>query len=361
VKKIKVAMTLGFVVAFVAALAGESFGYPLFLNKSRKFGAKDCTFCHVAPEGGAPWNERGQWLIEEKARRGADAIDVEWLAEYKQVKKAGDAKTGDAKTEDKKAEDKKPADKDATPTAAGSVEQDLLKLERDWLDAYTKRDVAAMERIEADDFMITFPDGAVRTKADEIANLKKPAPEGQPPIFMTADTKVRVYGDAAVLTGKVIQKGTYAEGDRKGQDYSFQHRYTDVYVKRNGRWQVVASHLTGIAAPPSTQTSSQAVNAPRPATPATATTAVKVDPKIFDAYVGQYDTPFGLLNITKEGDRLFGQPNNDTKEELIPESETSFNVPAVGVKITFAKDASGQVTHMVLNVNGQEVQAKKTK
>ena len=87
----------------------------------------------------------------------------------------------------------------------------------------------------------------MRTKADEIANLKKPAPAGTPPIFMTADTKVRVYGDTAVLTGKVIKKGTYAEGPRKGQEYNFQYRYTDVYVKRNGRWQVVASHLTGLA------------------------------------------------------------------------------------------------------------------
>ena len=346
-------------MAVVAALAAETFGYPLFLNKSRKFGAKDCTFCHVSLEGGAPWNERGQWLIEEKARRGADAIDVEWLAEYRPGKKAEDKKA-----EDKKVEDKKPTDTVATSTPAGAVEQELLKLEREWLDAYTKRDVAAMERIEADDFMITFPDSSVRTKADEIANLKRPAPAGTPPIFMTADTKVRVYGDTAVLTGKVIQKGTYAEGPRKGQDYSFEHRYTDVYVKRNGRWQVVASHLTGIAQPPSTPTSPtspQAVDTPKPAPATSAPPAAKVDPKVFDAYVGQYDTPFGLLNITKENDHLFGQPNNDTKEELIPESENVFNVPNVGVKITFVKDASGQVTHMTLSVNGQEAQAKKVK
>jgi ketosteroid isomerase-like protein len=353
VKNIKSLIALVFVAAVVAALAAESFGYPLFLNKSRKFGAKDCTFCHVALEGGAPWNERGQWLIEEKARRGADAIDVEWLAEYKPGKKVEDKKAADQKPADQK-----PADTVATSTSVGAVEQELLKLERDWLDAYTKRDVAAMDRIEADDFMITFPDSSVRTKADEIANLKKPAPEGQPPIFMTADTKVRVYGDTAVLTGKVIMKGTYAEGPKKGQDYNIQSRYTDVYVKRNGRWQVVASHLTGLPAP---QTSSQVVDPPKPAPSTSAPPAAKVDPKVFDAYLGQYDTPFGPLTISKENDRLFGQPDNDTKEELIPESDTVFNVPNVGVKITFVKDANGQVTHMTLNVNGQEAQAKKVK
>lgn len=350
-KNIKILIALVFVMAIVSALAAESFGYPLFLNKSRKFGAKDCTFCHVAPEGGAPWNERGQWLIEEKARRGADAIDVEWLAEYKPGKKA----------ENQKPADQKPADTVATSTSVGAVEQELLKLERDWLDAYTKRDVAAMDRIEADDFMITFPDGSVRTKADEIASLKKPAPEGQPPIFMTADTKVRVYGDTAVLTGKVIQKGTYAEGPRKGQDFNIQSRYTDVYVKRNGRWQVVASHLTGLPQASSPQTSSQVVDIPKPTPSTSAPPAAKVDPNIFDAYLGKYDTPFGPLTITRENDRLFGQPDSDTKEELIPESDTVFNVPNVGVKITFVKDANGQVTHMILSVNGQESQAKKVK
>jgi ketosteroid isomerase-like protein len=342
-KEIKIAIALAFIAAAIAALAGQSFGYPLFLPKARKFGAKDCTFCHVAPEGGAPWNERGQWLIDEKMRRGADAIDVDWLGDYKPGKKA---------------EDKKPAAQPApsTPSAqASSVEQDLLKLEGEWLDAYLKHDVAAMERIEADDFLITFPDGRVMTKADEIANLKKPVPAGPGPTFMTADTKIRVYGDTAILTGKFIQKGTYADGPRKGQDYNIQERYTDVYVKRNGRWQVVSSHLTAIAPPP--PSAPPPTPSPSPAPPP----AAKVDPKVFDAYVGQYDTPFGLLSITREGDHLFGQPNGDTKEELIPESEAIFNVPAVGVKVTFVKDASGQVSHMIINQGGQEVQAKKIK
>jgi len=231
VKNIKVAIALVFVAAIVAALAVESFGYPPFLAKARKFGAKDCTFCHVAPEGGPPWNERGQWLIAEKGKRNADAVDVEWLAEYK----AGG-----------KVEDKKTAAPPSTSMAANPAEQELLKVEREWLDAYLKRDVAAMDRIEANDFVITYADGKVLTKADEITNLKKPAPAGPGPIFMTADTKVRVYGDAAVLTGKVIQKGVYNDGPKKGQEYNIQQRYTDVYVKRDGRWQVVASHLTGI-------------------------------------------------------------------------------------------------------------------
>ncbi|HKP85347.1 MAG TPA: DUF4440 domain-containing protein [Blastocatellia bacterium] len=337
-KNIKFAIALVFVAAVVASLAVESFGYPPFLAKSRKFGAKDCTFCHIAPEGGPPWNERGQWLISEKQRRGADAVDVEWLADYKPGNKV---------------EDKKPAPRPAPSSAAGAVEQELLKLEREWLDAYVKRDAAAMDRIEADDFMITYPDGKVVTKSEEIANIKRPAPDGPAPTFTTEETKVRVYGDTAILTGKVIQKGTYAGGPNKGQEYNIQSRYTDVYVKRNGRWQVVASHLTGIAGPPSQPApSSSASSAPA---------GGKVDPKVFDAYVGQYDAPFGVITVTKEGDKLFGEPSGQSKEELVPESDTVFNVTNVGAKVTFVKDASGKVTHAIINLQGQDVQAKKIK
>jgi len=100
---------------------------------------------------------------------------------------------------------------------------------------------------------------------------------------------------------------------------------------------------------------------PSPSSSSAPPPAAKVDLKVLDAYVGQYDTPFGLLSITREGDRLFGQPNGDTKEELVPESESIFNVPAVGVKVTFVKDASGLVSHMIINQGGQEVQAKKIK
>jgi hypothetical protein len=89
-----------------AGVLGSSFStqaYPPFLRKAQKFGAKDCLFCHKQPEGGEGWNERGQWLIAEKEKRKADAIDVEWLADYKE----GEKKDADGKEEPKKEEPKK--------------------------------------------------------------------------------------------------------------------------------------------------------------------------------------------------------------------------------------------------------------
>ncbi|MEK6409037.1 MAG: DUF3471 domain-containing protein [Acidobacteriota bacterium] len=101
-RSIKIAISLIFITGIVAALAAETFGYPPLLVKAKKFGAKDCTFCHVDPEGGPPWNERGQWMIKEKERRGADTVDVEWLADYKPGKVEPQKPVDVAKPDDKK-------------------------------------------------------------------------------------------------------------------------------------------------------------------------------------------------------------------------------------------------------------------
>jgi hypothetical protein len=85
-KKIKGFAIVAFVVGIIGAMAVQSVAYPPFVPKAKKFGAKDCRFCHVNMEGGEPFNTRGQWLIKEKEKRSADAVDPEWLVDYKATK-----------------------------------------------------------------------------------------------------------------------------------------------------------------------------------------------------------------------------------------------------------------------------------
>lgn len=90
-------LKLTLAVALLMTFIGSAFttqAYPPFLRKAAKFGAKDCLFCHEKAEGGEGWNKRGQWLIAEKDKRKADAIDVEWLTDYKEAdeKKDGEKK-----------------------------------------------------------------------------------------------------------------------------------------------------------------------------------------------------------------------------------------------------------------------------
>lgn len=89
---------------------------------------------------------------------------------------------------------------------------------------------------------------------------------------------------------------------------------------------------------------------------------VKVDPKIYDAYVGEYELEPGFVfTVTREGDRLMLQATGQGKAELFPTSETKFFPKVVRADITFFKDAAGLVTHLVLNQNGRQMNAKKIK
>lgn len=94
-------------------------------------------------------------------------------------------------------------------------------------------------------------------------------------------------------------------------------------------------------------------------------TAVKIDPKILDAYVGQYQpNAVVTLTISREGDKLMFQPNASTdKQELLPENETSFFTNANRhLTYKFIKDEKGQVTELVVQNAGREVgKAKKIK
>jgi hypothetical protein len=77
---------LSIALVFIAGLLSSSVStraYPQYLKQANKFGAKNCLFCHKEAFGGEGWNERGLWLIAEKERRSAEAIDVAWLSEYK--------------------------------------------------------------------------------------------------------------------------------------------------------------------------------------------------------------------------------------------------------------------------------------
>jgi ketosteroid isomerase-like protein len=80
-------------------------------------------------------------------------------------------------------------------------------------------------------------DGSVLTKAQELAKHSESADEP----FDLEPMKVRIFGDAAVVTGDHWEKSQY-----DGRDTSGHYRWMDVFVKRDGRWQAVASELTRV-------------------------------------------------------------------------------------------------------------------
>ncbi|MGE0129809.1 MAG: serine hydrolase [Blastocatellales bacterium] len=89
--------------------------------------------------------------------------------------------------------------------------------------------------------------------------------------------------------------------------------------------------------------------------------AIRIDPKILDAYVGQYElTPNFIITMTREGDSLMTQATGQPKFEIFPESETKFFLKVVDAQVTFVKDGKGAVTHLIMHQGGDRT-AKKIK
>lgn len=117
--------------------------------------------------------------------------------------------------------------------ANGKTEQEVEQFEREWSEAYKQHDKATLERILADGFVFTDPQGKVHNKAQYIDI----ALHEEILSFNISDLAVRVHGDTAIVTG--VWNAKYRVD---GKEQSGVLHFTDVVVKRDGRWQSVASH-----------------------------------------------------------------------------------------------------------------------
>ena len=88
--------------------------------------------------------------------------------------------------------------------------------------------------------------------------------------------------------------------------------------------------------------------------------AIKVDPGVYDAYLGQYEVVRNLIvTVTREETRLLAQATGYSKIEFFPESEIEFFANALDAQIMFIGDGSGKITSARITLNGLEMQARK--
>jgi len=132
----------------------------------------------------------------------------------------------------------------AVPTHAqtrNAKEQEVLKAYQVLSDAsLIKKDRATMERLYADDYMYIHSNGTVANKTQEIAESMSPNQVWT--ARKSDDLKVRIYRDVAVVTGISTLTGSakgYVSGAR---------RFTELWVRRNGRWQSVGGQSTLVPA-----------------------------------------------------------------------------------------------------------------
>jgi ketosteroid isomerase-like protein len=117
------------------------------------------------------------------------------------------------------------------------VEQVIRKLDNERIQAQIHADAAALERIYADDFIGVGPSGTVRTKPQVISDFTSGDLKFQS--ITTDDVRVRVYGNAAVETGRSTM-----DGQDKGKAVPHDTRFTRVWIKQQGRWRLVANHYS---------------------------------------------------------------------------------------------------------------------
>lgn len=123
----------------------------------------------------------------------------------------------------------------AAPPQKSDAASKILALENKWNEAYKDGDVATLNSLLADDFIITVEEGATFSKAGYIAHLGDP--DNKVLVSEMSDVKVRLHGETAVVTGAYHEKGI-----SNGKPYEFRDRFTDVWMMTGSRWQVIASH-----------------------------------------------------------------------------------------------------------------------
>jgi ketosteroid isomerase-like protein len=125
----------------------------------------------------------------------------------------------------------------AAAQKADSASSKITALEAKWNDTYRRGDVAGMQALLADDFIITVEDGNTFSKSGYLAHTADSELRVQ--VSDMTDLKVRMHGNVAVVTGAYHEKGT-----SKGKPYESHDRFTDMWVRNNGDWQVIASHYS---------------------------------------------------------------------------------------------------------------------
>ena len=116
--------------------------------------------------------------------------------------------------------------------SASTAEQQLIEFRQQLNEAMARRDRAFLDRSWADEFYCIHSNGVGRTKAEDLPALTPNTNPVNPTTF--DELKARIYGDVGIVTGRTNQQGATPL------------RFTDIFVKRDGRWQMVGCQATRV-------------------------------------------------------------------------------------------------------------------
>ena len=122
----------------------------------------------------------------------------------------------------------------------GATGEDVRRMEVELGVATWTADPEWFEENLAYEYILITPTGAARSKRDIIRELATPGMKMEP--YEPTDLVVRLYGDSAVVTGRILQRFTLGNAR-----YANDVRYTNIYVRRKSRWLLVSAHASNVA------------------------------------------------------------------------------------------------------------------
>lgn len=203
------------------------------------------------------------------------------------------------------------------------VKDEIQKLFADLNQAITTKDRAALERLYADEFQFIRPSGAVIDKVAQISGVMSNDPLSSTPVPAPPLDNLMVYGDV-VISRNIVRAAAV----------------NSVFVKRDGRWQLLQAQATRLAPERN---------------------PVKIDYQVLNSFLGRYEFgPNAVATVTREGESLKWRGGNRMPVTLVPLSETHFFAKETETEMMFVKNDKGQITDVVLRVGScQDSKAKK--
>jgi ketosteroid isomerase-like protein len=116
-----------------------------------------------------------------------------------------------------------------------SEAMEVRALELKVADCYLHHQIEAFAPILDNDFVITFEDGTVYSKTGYLAYSARASTVVE--VVEIPEMRVHMHGDTAVVTGVYHERGVEKEGP-----YNYRDRFTDVWMKKSGKWRLVAAH-----------------------------------------------------------------------------------------------------------------------
>lgn len=210
-----------------------------------------------------------------------------------------------------------------------AVEQSIRDVIRLRFDAYARGDGEMWSRLVADDCLC-----ASTTKAAILADIHA-RPSAVKTWFGEIEAlQVRRAGDTAIVRYRIREFIDVA-----GQRIEIPEWRVETYTRRESSWLLIGGADSSI-----------------PVDPAIA----NVDPKVYDTYVGQYEYGPGVVDtVTREGNRLMIQPMGLAKEELFPQTETTYFGRGQDWRIIFVHDQRGRVTEVRFRHHEQDMVGKR--